>query len=115
MNLLNIRTWDDARNFIHVALPGLAVVLVGTGWVDNTIATAVVGVGVALFSPLLAPVNTVDGFRKFLYPVLGAVASLLIVLGYLNETDWTAWLAVITILLGAGTATANTPVSNQFQ
>lgn len=114
MSLLEIRTWDDARNFIHVAAPGLAVALVGFGWVDETLATAVVGVAVALFSPLLAAVNTTNGFRKWFYPVIGAVASLAIVLGYLNETEWTQWLAIITLLLGGGVATANTPVSNQL-
>lgn len=110
--LLNIKTWGDLRNLLHVALPGLSVLIVGTGVVDESIATAAVGVALAATSPLLGVLNTPENKRKYLYGLVLATASAGILLGYFTSEDWANWAAVFAVLFGGGVATANTQVSN---
>lgn len=108
MNVFNIRTWSDVRAFIHVLAPVLATALVATGVADENLATQIVTLVLAVFSPALAVVNSVDGFRTWFYGVLGAASTILIALNVFSETQYTTWLPVVTLLLGAGVAAANT-------
>lgn len=108
MNALNIRTWADARAFIHVLAPVLASALVLSGVADENLAAKIVTLVLAVFSPAIATVNTVDGFRQWFYPVLGAISLILIYLGLFTEAQWNTWLPVISLILGAGVAAANT-------
>jgi hypothetical protein len=111
MNALDIRSWSDVRAFIHVAAPVFTALAVASGWTDENTATLVVTVILALISPTLATINTVNGFRLWLYPVLGAVSALLIYLGYLNQADWATWLPVLVLFIGPAVAAANTPTT----
>lgn len=111
MSILNIRTWGDARALIHVGAPVLAAAAVASGWVDMNLATILVGLVLAVLSPALATINTVDGFRRWFYPVLGAASALLIAFGYFTEFQYATWIPVITLLIGSGVAAANTPTT----
>ena len=105
---LNVRSWSDARALIHVAAPVLAAAAVASGWVDDNLATLIVTLVLAVFSPLLATVNTQDGFRRWFYPVAAAVAGVLVYLGWLTDAQWQVWLPVIVVFIGPAVAAANT-------
>lgn len=110
-SLLNVRTWGDARALVHVGAPVIAAAAVASGWVDTNLATIIVGLVLAVLSPAIATVNTVNGFRSWFYPVLGAASALLIALGYFTDLQYATWLPVITLLVGSAVAAANTPTT----
>ncbi|URG17397.1 holin class IV [Rhodococcus phage Mbo2] len=108
MNILNIRTWPDARAFIHVLAPVLATALVASGAVDENLATQIVTLVLAVFSPALAMVNSLDGFRTWFYGVLGALNVILVALDVFTQAGIDTWMPVVTLLLGSAVAAANT-------
>lgn len=111
MNALNIRSWADARAFVHVAAPVLAVALVASGVADATLAGQIVTLVLAVFSPALATVNTASGFRTWFYAVLAAASVIAVGLGYWTEVQYATWLPVIVLLIGPAVAAANTPTT----
>lgn len=108
---LGIRSWSDVRALIHVIAPLLATIAVAKGWADENIAGLVVTLLLAVLSPVLATVNTVNGFRRWFFPVFGAATAVLIALGYITENDVTLWLPLITVFVGPAVALANTPTT----
>jgi hypothetical protein len=111
MNLLNIRTWADARAFLHVALPGIAVILVSAGYLTDTDAGLWVALGLVLADAGLSTFNTASGFRQLLYPLLAAGGALLIRYGFTTDAAWALWTGLAPILFGGGVASANTDTS----
>lgn len=117
MNVLNIRTWGDLRAFIHAAAPALAAVLLGSAAFTTHTAqliTAVVALVVAVTDASLATINTTDGLRRWLYPVLAALGVLLVIVGLATDEQWALVTAVVPILLGGGTAAANTDTTPAY-
>ncbi|QDF15395.1 membrane protein [Gordonia phage Mollymur] len=116
ISALDIRSWSDVRAFLHVAAPGVGAALMGTSaFIENGAAlTAVIGLIVALTSPALSVVNTASGFRSWFYPVLGAGGAALGTFGIVTDTQWGLYTAIAVILLGAGTASANTPTTSAW-
>lgn len=111
MNLLNIRTWADARAFLHVALPAVAVVLATAGYIASDIAALWVALAFVIVDAGLSTFNTANGFRKFLYPALVAVGALLVRYGYTTDQTWALWTGLAPVLFGGGVAAANTDTS----
>lgn len=111
MNLLEIRTWADARAFLHVALPGVAGILVAASYVASDLATLWVAFALILVDAGLSTFNTASGFRKLLYPVLAAGGALLIRYGFTTDDTWALWTGLAPILFGGGVAAANTPTT----
>lgn len=116
ISALDIRSWSDVRAFVHVAAPGIGATLVGTSaFADSGQAVlAIVGLIVALTSPALSAVNTADGFRKYFYPAVGALGGLLGTFGIVTDTQWALYTSIAVVLLGAGTAGANTPTTSAW-
>ena len=111
MNLLNIRTWADARAFLHVALPAIAVLLVTAGYVATDIASLWVALVLVVADAGLSTFNTASGFRKILYPFLVALGALLVRYGFTTDEVWALWTGLAPILFGSGVAAANTDTS----
>lgn len=114
MNALNIRTWGDLRAFIHSAAPALAgVLLASAAFTAHTaqIVAAVVALVVAVTDASLSTINTPEGLRRWLYPVLAAAGVVLVIVGLVTDAQWALVTAVVPILLGGGTAAANTDTS----
>lgn len=111
MNLLDIRTWADARAFLHVALPGLAAILVAAGYLTGDVAGLWVAFILVIADASLSSLNTASGFRKLLYPLLAAGGALLIRYGFTTDATWALWTGLAPILFGGGVAAANTPTS----
>lgn len=111
MNLLEIRTLADARAFLHTALPGIAVLLVGAGALGADVAALWVAFLAVVIDASLSTFNTSNGFRKFLYPFLAAGSALLIRYGYTTDETWALWSSIVPILFGGGVAAANTPTT----
>lgn len=107
-NLLNIRSWADARAFLHVALPGVAAILVAAGYLTGDVAGLWVALGLVVFDAGLSTLNTASGFRKTLYPLLAAAGALLVRYGYTTDQTWALWTGLAPILFGPGVAAANT-------
>lgn len=111
MNLLNIRTWADARAFLHVALPAIAVVLVTAGYLASDLATLWVALILVVIDTGLSTVHSATSFRKFLYPALAAGGALLVRYGYTTDQTWALWTGLAPVLFGGGVAAANTDTS----
>lgn len=114
MNLLNIRTWADARAFVHTASPVIFGLLVTQGALSHDEATLWAALVVALISPALALWNTVEGFRKWLYPVLGAASALVVAYGLATVDTINLWVPIVALIFGGSAsaiATANTNTS----
>lgn len=111
MNLLNIRTWADARAFLHVALPGIAAILVAAGYLTGDDAGLWVALLLVLADAGLSSFNTASGFRKLLYPLLVTGGAVLIRYGYTTDEAWALWTGLAPILFGGGVAAANTDTS----
>lgn len=111
MSLLDIRSWADARAFLHVALPGVAAILVAAGYLTADVAGLWVAFVLVLLQVGLSTFNTANGFRKVLYPLLGAAGALLIRYGYTTDAVWALWTGLAPILFGGGVAAANTPTT----
>ena len=114
MNALNIRTWGDLRAFIHAAAPALAgVLLASAAFTAHTaqLVAAIVALVVAVTDASLSTINTPDGLRRWLYPVLAALGVVLVIVGLVTDAQWALVTAVVPILLGGGTAAANTDTS----
>lgn len=108
MNLLNIRSWADARAFLHVALPSLAAILATAGIVASDIATLWVAAILVAVDATLSTFNTASGFRKLLYPALAATGALLVRYGVTTDEVWALWTGAVPILFGSSVAAANT-------
>jgi len=108
MNLLNIRSWADARAFLHVALPAVAAVLAAAGYVTANDANLWVALGLVVVDAGLSTFNTANGFRKFLYPALATAGALLVRYGYTTDQVWALWTGLAPVLFGGGVAAANT-------
>lgn len=108
MNLLNIRTLADARAFLHVALPAVAVLLVTAGYIATDIASLWMALALVVVDAGLSTFNTANGFRKFLYPLLVAAGALLVRYGYTTDEAWALWTGLAPVLFGSGVAAANT-------
>lgn len=111
MNALNVRSWADVRALIHVGAPVISAALVSSGIANQHLSGLIVALVLAVLSPALAMVNTVDGFRVWFYPVVGTVAPILIYLNFVSEFDYSTWLPVIAVFIGPAVAAANTPTS----
>lgn len=111
MNLFNIRTWADVRSLAYTVTTPLIGYLVYLGVVDGSQAALWGALAAAILSPALATVNTVSGFRSWFYPVMGAASAVLVALGIFTDNQITPVVAIITALIGAAVAGANTPVS----
>ena len=111
MTLFNIRTWADVRALIHLVAPAIAALLIASGVASENLVTQILTVVLAVFSPALASVNTINGFRTWFYLVLGAVSALLVSLNVFTETTWSLWLPIIVTLVGPAVAVANTPTT----
>lgn len=111
MNLLQIRTWADARAFLHVALPGIAAILVAAGYLTSNDANLWVALVLVVADVTLSTFNTANGFRKALYPLLAAGGALLVRYGVTTDAAWALWTGLAPILFGSGVAAANTPTS----
>ncbi|AOE43723.1 membrane protein [Gordonia phage Bantam] len=117
ISVLDIRSWSDVRAFIHVAAPTVGATLMGSSAFmgeHGAALTAVIGLLVALTSPALSVANTASGFRAWFYPVLGAGGAALGTFGIVTDTQWGLYSAIAVILLGAGTASANTPTTSSW-
>lgn len=108
MNLLNIRTLADARAFLHVALPGIAGILVAAGYFTGDDAGLWVAAVLIVVDAGLSTFNSAIGFRKFLYPALAIGGALLIRYGITTDATWALWTGFAPILFGPSTAAANT-------
>jgi len=108
MNLLNIRSWADARAFLHVALPAVAAVLVAAHYVTSGDATLWTALLLVLLDAGLSTFNTASGFRKLLYPLLATGGALLVRYGVTTDQTWALWTGLAPVLFGGGVAAANT-------
>lgn len=111
MNLLNIRTWADARAFLHVALPAVAAVLVAASYIASDVAALWLALLLVVVDAGLSAFNTAVGFRKLLYPLLAAGGALLVRYGFTTDATWALWTGLAPILFGSGVAAANTDTS----
>lgn len=111
MNLLEVRTWADARAFLHVALPGVAAILVAAGYLTSSDAGLWVALLLVIADAGLSSFNTASGFRKLLYPLLATAGALLVRYGYTTDATWALWTGLAPVLFGGGVAAANTPTS----
>lgn len=110
-NAFGIRTWDDVRNMIHSGAPALSTALVGWNVVDDQKATLIVGLVVAMASPLAAYPHADNNFRKYLYGVIAAFQAVLIgVIGVVDSPVLDLVGSALAIL-GGMVASTNTPVS----
>lgn len=107
ITLLDIRSWADFRAFLHVALPGLSVLLVALHYVTQGDATLWGALAAVLIQASLSTFNTANGFRKILYPLLAAGGALLIRYGLTTAETWGTWVGFLPILFGGGVAAAN--------
>ncbi|ALF00465.1 holin [Mycobacterium phage BoostSeason] len=107
MSILDLRSRDDARRFIHSVAPAIAVLMVSMGVLDRNVAMLGVAVVLAVFNDTLAHINSSDSFRKWFYPVLTSATTMLIGLGMVTDEQLTPWIAIITILIGGGVAAKN--------
>lgn len=112
MTIFGVRTWADVRALLYVLTPLLVAVLVQQGVVEGAKGALWGALGVAVLSPALAAVNTVDGFRRWFYPALAATSGLLLGYGIVTASTWSPVVAIFTALVGAGVAAANTPTSS---
>ncbi|QBP29690.1 holin [Mycobacterium phage Typha] len=108
MNILDLRSGDDVRRFLHVALPGIAALLVTVSVLTTELAPLVVSTVLTIADSVLSRVNTTDKVRKWFYPLMGAAALGLLALGHYLNTETAQWLAIVPILLGGGVGAANT-------
>jgi hypothetical protein len=111
MNLLNIRTWADARAFLHVALPGVAGILAVAGYFTADDAALWLAALFVVIDSGLSTIKSASGFRKFLYPALAVDGALLIRYGITTDATWSLWVGLAPILFGPGVASANTDTS----
>lgn len=111
MSVFGIRTWADVRALLYVLTPLVVAWLVGLGAFNQEQGALWAALGVAVLSPALAAVNTVDGFRKWFYGGLSAANALLVGYGIVTQSQLTPVVAIVTALVGAGVAAANTPTS----
>jgi len=111
MSVFGIRTWADVRALLYVLTPLVVAWLVQLGVVGDRQADLWIALGVAVLSPALSAVYTVDGFRKWFYPAVAAVSGLLLGYGIVTESQLSPVLAIVSALVGAGVAAANTPTS----
>lgn len=110
MNLINIRTWADARSFITTATPVVMTLLVTQGTLSHEQGSLWAALVLAVFSSALATWNTVEKFRSWFYPVLGAVNAIIIGYGIATEETIGLWMPIIVLVIGgasAGVANAN--------
>ena len=110
MNLINIRTWADARAFITTAAPVLMTFLVAQGALSHEQASLWVALVLAVFSSALATWNTAEKFRSWFYPVLGAANAIIIGYGIATEEVIGMWMPIVVLIIGgtsAGVANAN--------
>lgn len=111
MSVFGIRTWADVRSLLYVLTPLLVAWLVQLGVVGDREADLWIALGVAVLSPAMAAMNTVDGFRRWFYPALAATNALLLGYGIVTDSQLSPVIAIVTALVGAGVAAANTPTS----
>lgn len=111
MSVFGIRTWSDVRALLYVLTPLVVAYLVQQGVFDDQKGALWGALGVAVLSPALAAVNTVAGFRKWFYVVLSASQALLLGYGIVTASELSPVIAIVTALVGAGVAAANTPTS----
>ena len=111
MTVFNIRTWADVRALIHLIAPAAAAILVASGVATETLVAQILTLVLAVLSPALATVNTVNGFRVWFYPVLAALSAVLVYLNVFTDSTWSLWLPVIVLLIGPAVAVANTPTT----
>ncbi|MCC9181060.1 MULTISPECIES: phage holin [Mycolicibacterium] len=109
MTILDLQNRDDTRRFLHVALPGIAAVLVAVGVLTSDLAPLVASTVMTVFDSVLSRVNTSDKARKWFYPLMGLGAVGLLGVGHWLNADTAQWLAVVPILLGGSVAAAKTP------
>lgn len=108
MSLFDIHSWADARAFLHVALPGIAAILVAAGYLTGDDAGLWVALVLVVADAGLSSFNSANGFRKLLYPALVAGGALLVRYGYTTDATWALWTGLAPILFGGGVAAANT-------
>ena len=111
MTVFNVRTWADVRALLHLIAPAAATLLVASGVADENLAAQILTLVLAVLSPALATVNTVNGFRVWFYPVLAAASAVLIYLNVFTDNTWSLWLPIIVTLIGPAIAVANTPTT----
>lgn len=104
MSILDLKSRDDVRRFLHSVAPAVAVLMVSLGALDRNVAMLGVAVVLAFFNDTLAHINSPDSFRKWFYPVLTSVTTMLIGLGVVTDEKLTPWVAIVTILIGGGMA-----------
>jgi hypothetical protein len=111
MSVFGVRTFADVRALFYVLTPLVVAWLVQLGVVGDREADLWVALGVAVLSPALAFAHTVDGFRRWFYPAVAAVSGLLLGYGIVTDSQLSPVLAIVSALVGAGVAAANTPTS----
>lgn len=113
MNLLDIRTWADARAFLHVFLPALAAVAALAGYINSDDAGLWLALLFAVVDAGLSAFNSATTFRAFLYPALAAAGALLVRYGVTTDEVWALWVGLAPIVFGGGVAAANVQSSGR--
>ncbi len=111
MDVFGIRSWADARAFLHVALPGVSAILVAAGYITGQDASLWLALILVVVDAGMSSFNTASGFRKLLYPLLATSGALLVRYGITTDATWALWTGLAPILFGGGVAAANTPVT----
>lgn len=106
-SVLDLKSRDDIRRFIHSVAPAVAAVLVSAGMLGGNTAMLGVALVLSVFNDSLAHINSSDSFRKWFYPVLTSTTTLLIFFGVVTNEQVTPWISIVTILLGGGIAAKN--------
>ncbi|OBY33437.1 hypothetical protein [Mycolicibacter kumamotonensis] len=100
-DVIRLRDLNSLRAFLYTLTP---VVLLALG-VSNS--QLWIGAALAVLSPSLAAINSVNGFRTWFYGVLAAVQALLVGLHVFTDAQLSPWIAVITAVVGGAVATSH--------
>jgi len=113
MSILDLTNREDTRRFLHVAVPGIAAVLVTIGVMASDIAALVASTVLLVFDAALSRINTTDRVRQWFYPVTALVALAALGVGHWVDLEAAQWFAIIPILLGGSVAAAKTPSGSE--
>ncbi|AKJ72577.1 holin [Gordonia phage GMA2] len=102
MSLFDIRSAEDARNYVYVLLPVITPLIVTLGYADESVVALWAGLVTALVGPVLAAITTrnVSSFRTGFYALLAAVQALVVGYGIATDAQISVWLPLITTLVG---------------
>lgn len=101
VDIFSVRTWDQFRALLYIAVPLIIAATIET----NTVAW--IGLASAVLTPSLASWKSVTTLRTNLQAAIAASQLVLVGLHFVTETQFVTWSQIVLALIGGTIAAPN--------